>query len=397
MRRGPWHQCGDRSQTIARELLEEGAGVGVIMSPRDLSFAKAVEYAEKYHDLGADVLIDPQFYIPQFSNNNLASYPTSAYRTTVSQLRQIGDGEIGDLAAQLQVMNEAVGADGVVAPAVVYQASSPGIAELNARLFAAARAVGEEMGLPTYATVALGRSAVASADTVDEVLSHATALEPDGWYFGFEFERERIPSSREAVYRCGAAVLTLACTGKPVVHAYAGPMALLSFAFGATGAGIGQNQNLWRFSPSRFQPPTGQGGGGGAPPRFFSSTLWGTIVHPDDTALLPRDLADRVLTPSPFIGGTGAPPPDWPRKAAHRHMVYNVCETVAALAEISDPREVAGAAQERLRGALRLYQEIAQAGVFPRDNPDVYQANWANALDDLLNQNQDDFEFLAVI
>ena len=48
MRRGPWHQFGDKSQKLVEEQLEHNVGVGVIISPRDLALHKAIEYAQKY-------------------------------------------------------------------------------------------------------------------------------------------------------------------------------------------------------------------------------------------------------------------------------------------------------------------------------------------------------------
>jgi hypothetical protein len=397
MKRGAWHQCGDSSQTIARELLEMGAGVGVIISPRDLLFPKAIEYAEHFHGLGAEVLIDPQFYVPDYTNTKLASYPTAPHRTSVSELQKIGDADLSNLAAELQAMNAGVAANAVITPALAYQSSSPGIAELNARLFGAAKAASDAMGLPTYASVVLGRSAVASMPAINEAISHATALDADGWYFAFEFEAERIPTSRQEVYRCCDAGLTLACTGKPVLHAFAGPMALLSLAFGATGAAIGHRQNLWRFNPGRWQVSTEQGGSGAAPPRFFSSTLWGTIVHPDETARLSAAIRGAVITPSPFLGGATIPPQDWPRLAASKHFVFTVCEIVAGLAASTDARQIAHMAKERLQSGAAIYEQIVNDGVFMRDAPNAYHVNWCSALDDLLTHNNDDFDFLDLL
>lgn len=62
MKRGVWHQFGDRSQKLALEQLEQGVGVGVVISPRDLAQNKAIEYAPQYRAAGGDVLYDPQFY-----------------------------------------------------------------------------------------------------------------------------------------------------------------------------------------------------------------------------------------------------------------------------------------------------------------------------------------------
>ena len=71
MRRGAWHQCCDKSQRLVYEQLQNEIGAGVIISPRDLSMPSAVQYAQMYHDAGAHVLIDQQFYTPDFSNQPL--------------------------------------------------------------------------------------------------------------------------------------------------------------------------------------------------------------------------------------------------------------------------------------------------------------------------------------
>ncbi len=68
MQRGIWHQFGDKSQRLVLEQLQHHNGVGVILSPRDLSYDHAIEYAGKYRASNAEVLIDFQFYIPHFSN-----------------------------------------------------------------------------------------------------------------------------------------------------------------------------------------------------------------------------------------------------------------------------------------------------------------------------------------
>lgn len=390
MRRGAWHQFGHMSQRLALEQLEQGSGVGVIISPRDLSHPNAQSYAAQYHDLGAEVLIDQQFHVPHFSNKNLASYPTSQYRTTASQLHQLTDQELADLGKGMQQINGDLATDAVIAPAVVYEAGRPDIVRLNARLFAASKSVGDALSIPTLATVVLGSSVTSADHTVRSILSHATALDADGWYYAFEFGAERIPSSRERVLRCCMAGLTLVCTGEPVLHAYAGPMGLLSFAFGATAAGVGHFQNLWQFNTGRWGPTEQQGGGGDAPPRFFSAPLWGTIVHPDETVQLPQSLRNQILTDSPFRT-------PWDRWQANKHLVYAICSTIATVASQVDPRECAQTVKSVLSGAVNLHAQIASLGVSLRDQTKTYQANWINALDDLLSMHGSDFDYLELL
>ncbi len=396
MQRGVWHQCGDRSQKLVEEQLQQGAGVGVVLSPRDLSRDNAIEYSGSYREAGAEVLIDHQFYVPDFTNTHFDSYPISNFRQSVSALNKISDQDLVSFQNELRNDSAALNASAVIAPAVVYEAGRTDILQLNSRLFSAAKEVAAKLQIPIYATVVLGKSVTSSDQTMQSMLSQATALNSDGWYFGFEFEEERIPSTREMVRRCCVAGLTLACTGKPVLHAYAGPMGLLSFGFGATGVGIGHSQNLWRFTRDRWAPASGQGGGGDAPPRFFSKALWGTIIYPDETSQLPVALRNQILSPSPFSTPVAANL-KWNRWDAGKHLVYIIAQQISSMANEADPQANAKAAIDLLGNATTLHTAVQQNGVFLADRANIYQANWKLALEDLLKDNETDFQFLKLM
>lgn len=395
MRRGVWHQFGDKSQLLVKEQLENGAGVGVILSVRDLKREAAIMYAAQYHGLGAHVLIDPQFYNPGFHNQKLATYPINQFRASISTLTQISNTNLEQMASLLKIDHADVNADGLIAPAITYEAGRQDIVNLNKRLFEAAKQVGNELGIPTYATVMLGRSVTSSGPTLDAILSQATSLASDGWYFGFEFGQNRLPSSKEDVTRCCSAGLTLACTGKPVLHAYAGPLGLLSFGFGATGTAIGHAQNTWQFVRGRWDPSS-QTGGGAAPPRFFSRTLWGTIVYPDETSQLSLYLRNQVLTHSSFSSPTASGLP-WSRWDANKHLVSIICSTVSAIATTMNPRVNASDAKQLLDNAITLHEQIADSGLKLRDDTNVYQQNWSDAIGAVLSEKQDDYDYLDLL
>ena len=398
MKRGAWHQCGDKSQKLVVEQLKAGHGVGVILSPRDLTRDLAINYAAQYADLQAPVLIDPQFYVPDFTNENLDTYALSQFRTSLASLGQITDVELSALAAELETLGSELKVSGVIAPAAMYEAGRPDIADLNGRLFAASKSAGDALGVPTLASVTLARSVTSSDSTVADAVDAATALNADGWYYAFEFEEERIPSSREAVRRCCDAGLSLALTGRPLLHAYAGPMGLLSYGFGATAIGIGHSQNLWKFTRQRWEPPAGQGGGGDAPARFFSKALWGTVVYPDETHVMGVALRSQVLTATSFCDAVMATPPTfWPRWEAGKHLVCALAETSTELAALATARASADAARQRLAGAVALYGQIRQIGLQLKDNSDVYQENWRLAISDVLSNRSADYDYLELI
>jgi hypothetical protein len=396
MFRGAWHQCGDRSQILVEEQLQNGTGGGVVLSPRDLSRPRALEYAQRYRALGAEILLDNQFYVPGFTNPKFNSYPISALRASISSLNRITDTELNEFSNHLRIDHQELCANALLAPAVVYEAGRPEVVSLNERLFGAAKQVGDQLHIPTYATVVLGRSVAASDQTIAPVLSQVTALNSDGWYFAFEFEDQRLPSAQDSVRRCCAAGLTLACTGKPVLHAYAGPLGLLSFGFGATGIGIGHSQNTWRYTRDRWQPPGAQGGGGDAPPRFFSSSLWGTIIYPDETSLLPAPIRTQVITPSSFSAAVVANLA-WDRWLSGKHLVNILATTFTAMAGTQDPRANAQVAISRLQQAVALHQTIQQNGVFLADNTNVYQENWRLAMQEVLQDRSADFDYLDLL
>jgi hypothetical protein len=397
MRRGVWHQCGDRSQKVVLEFLRASTGVGVIISPKDLTYDNATDYAARYRDENAGVLLDPQFYEPEYSAGRLGTYPLVNFRRSIATLGALPTTEMTGFMNALEAENRSLQTEAVIAPAVPYEAARPDIIDLNARLFSAAKSVGDAIGVPTYATVVLGQSSTTS-DVAHTILSSATALDADGWYYGFEFAQERLPTDVEAIYRYCSAGLTLACSGKPVLHACAGPLALISFGSGARAAGIAFWQNLWGFNRARWQPPAGQGGGGDAPPRFFSSALWGTIIYPDEIAQLTQPLQAQIMVHSPYSGPTAAASGlPWKKWDAYKHLVHVNAATIKPLADLRDARQAMSSAVALLNAANGLHSTIRNAGLRLKDNTDGYQAAWAAAGTRMLTDNSDDYDYLAMI
>ena len=399
MKRGLWYQFGDRSQKLVLEQLSHGVGVGVVLSPRDLAPNKLTEYAQEYHTKQAHVLIDQQFYVPDSTIGKLGEHPLQKYRKTVSELNKISDADLADLAKELVESHKAVSADGVIAPAAVYEAGRPDIDALNARLFRVARQVGQALGKPVYSTVVLGHSITTSDATVTSALSAATALQADGWYFAFEFDEHRIPCEMASVARFLGAGLTLAETGKPVLHAFAGPMGLMSFGVGATGTAIGHSQNLWQFTRARWLPSESQGGGGDAPPRYFSDALWGTLVYPDEWAQLSQAQRAAFLSPSPYstVVTTAGPFAAWDRWESNKHLLFVLAKRIAAMAAVSSAKENAKAASAHLATADSHYGGIASGGIILKDNANGYHASWKRAIDSILTSRSGSYDWLDLL
>jgi hypothetical protein len=401
--KGVWHQFGHNSQTLALEQLQQGIGVGVIISPRDLKLERAEERSVQYRALSAKVLLDYQFYVPDFTNQKLTSYALDDFRNSVNSLRQVGQQDLDTLSSTIEEQNRRLATTAVIAPAVLYEANRPERLELNTKLFEAAKRAGDAIGVPTLATVGLAHSTVVSPHSISDALSHATGLACDGWYFLFEFSESRIPCERAEVLSCGSACLTLAANLKPVIHAYAGPMALLSFGFGATAAGIGHSQTLWQFDRSRWAAPVEQQGGPGATaPRFFSSSLWGTVIYSDEVIRIPPSVRSLVMTHSPHSQVITDPAThgtvEWSRHLADKHLVHVLGETATSIAARSSARASAQGAIEHLAQAGSIFTSIQNVPVLlKQESQCVHQTVWRGAMQQLLAERSDDYDLLELM
>lgn len=397
MKRGGWHQMGYNSQKMIDEALANGCGVGAILSPRYLNYDATQKYAAKYRDSGASVLLDPEFYVPGTEVGKVHTYPSAELRSSVSEFLKISDADIEELSNAIEQENKAIGATAVLAPAVPYEAARDDLVELNRRLFVAAKQVGDAIGIPTYATVVVGSTAT-TPELVSEMLSGPTQLDADGWYFHYEFSEGRLPNNENEIYSFCIAGLTLACTDKPILNSSVGPLSILSFAIGASATAVTFRQNLWGFERAKWEAPPESGGGGGAPARFFSASLWGTIVQPDEVSLLPAELREAVLTHTEHSAPVAAAPLlPWKKWDSYKHMVQILIDTANSHAALKNSRGAATAASAMLMRACKLHADIAKAGYRLKDETDSYQAPWLNALQRVIEDRKDDYAWLRAL
>ena len=311
-------------------------------------------------------------------------------------LKAISETDLSKLGQSLESLNRSLATSAVIAPAVIYEAGQSDLERLNRRLFSMGKAVGDAIGVPTFATVFFGRSITSAPSTLKQAISEATSLDADGWYFAFEFPPDdRLPSSDVDVSRCCDTGLTLAETGKPVLHAFAGPMSLISFGFGANGAGVAHDQIMWHFHRKRWEKPTGKGGGGDAPQRIFSTGLWGTIVDQDETLVIPKEILNEAVVQTPYSSVMMINLP-LDKRSASRHLVCSICKFVDSRISPFKAREAANRAVEVLDRAVALHARIREQGIYLKDNTDVYQAPWRNALTRVLNEQSARYDFLEM-
>ena len=74
-----------------------------------------------------------------------------------------------------------------------------------------------------------------------------------------------------------------------------------------------------------------------------------------------------------------------------------LAQQFSKMAAEKDPRKNAKTAIALLEKAISLHAVIQRSNVFLADNTNAYQANWKAALEDLLRDNQGDFDFFDLM
>lgn len=400
MKNGGWHQVTHGTQNLVHDLLGEGIGSGVIIGPRYLALDTLSGHARRYLEAGAEVWFDPEMYVPGFSKDHYNQYSSSVMRMPLPDLLQrVADTNFLEAVEKaLIVDNSQLGSTALVAPAVPLESARPEIQQLNQHLFSAARSAANKLELPVIASVAMGRSITDPLIAARE-LAISTSFDPDGWLFQFESSDDRLPIDIDWLCAFGVSSLILASTNKPLVHNSVGPLGLLSIPVGASAAAITYAQNCWGFKRSRWPlvVEKQRGGNGGAPRRFFSGSLWGTVVHPDETKKI-RDagLFDKIYTDSPYSDLVkNSPEADWTHAESRRHFVHNVISEIEKQ-KLLTSREAAAHVLALLKEAVQRHNLIAQKQVPLKDGTNEYQANWHNSLAHLLKNYQIDYEWIEL-
>jgi hypothetical protein len=89
------------------------------------------------------LLLDLQFFRSTFENRHTPSYELDAYRQSVSELKKLSSSQLTGLTRSIEKLNRRFRTVGVIAPALMYEAERPDIADLNRTLFEAAKSAAE--------------------------------------------------------------------------------------------------------------------------------------------------------------------------------------------------------------------------------------------------------------
>ena len=152
------------------------------------------------------------------------------------------------------------------------------------------------------------------------------------------------------------------------------------------------------------------GGGTQGGTRVFSAALWGTLVHPDETARLEASLREGLFSPSPFISSFD-PQVQISKKDAGKHAVHVMMEFVKPILTSNDSCiQKLQRVSKHLAQATLHYQRVAEQlarlhleerpgakPVRPMDKADAYHEPWMASLARIEKDRSHDLEYIDAL
>lgn len=243
-------QFGHGMMALSKTLVEEWGAGTVILSPRNVAEDRQITLADELRGAGADVLFDPQFYVPHQRHTKLRRYgywPGAYDRSmfwTGSGLSEMLDGLI-ELNAQL-------GAAAVILPGPYCETVDHDWLQIQGQIIAAARE--KDANARLYATLALSAEATRNNHQVHELLDDAAEWNVDGVYLCFQHPQTAYLVEDAAWL---ANVLDIAASfrlrGRYVILGYCNHQQLIAACAGVNEIAAGTWMNLRMYMPETFR------------------------------------------------------------------------------------------------------------------------------------------------
>jgi len=378
-----YHQCGHNFVWNLQSLRDDGVGEGVIISPVNVK-ADRIEARISRSVLDRSFL-DPQFYLPHDSKNNLESYPffpanvLGGFNTTEYEAHAF------DVARACLTFQHDLGLRYLVIPTRYFDDLPTDyldqLGSLFVEPFLEARAAAG-IDKPILLTVIAKGVHLEAGVARDELLSWATSFaEISGVYLILD-HRSNSKQIKNPAFLAGALrfVRALRLNGLEVHIGYGGLEGLLYSIADPTSVTVGSYENLRSFGTLRLESRE-RGPQRGPRPRIFSGRL---LQWLEDTALPPiRELVPdwvALFDESPYreflLDQESAL--NFQRAEIYKHYFYIFAGQVAALPALD---ERLGYVREAVIGALEAFDMIRTRTVLlDSDSDGSPLPAWMNAM-----------------
>ena len=241
-------QMGHGMQKMCEELINKWGKGTVILSPVNMACDKLESYSKKIHNLGGEVLFDPQLFFPKGANDKLKLYeywPDENATFSTKTTLEITNEEIFKI-------NDVINSQKIILPSI--QLNESNIDKIMQQMIESTVYFREKTNKKILATIALYPESIRSETFVESLINTVSSLDVDGFYIV-----PQPPNSEyiitDALWMIGMLKL-LTClkfTKKEVIVGYSNHQGLIYSLANVDAIASGNYMNTRAFSPTKFK------------------------------------------------------------------------------------------------------------------------------------------------
>lgn len=398
---GPYfyHQFGYGDGERCYEMLQNGYGHGVILSPQKLKDHLLTRWSSKYANLkNVHLLIDPEFYAPSdIPHNRQVSSRVDTTRALADN--QLSNVIVKDYLDRQHILN----ATEFIIPGIAAGSIDNQWLETLTLLCRAGRSWLESnaSGHPVFATLAISHDIVANASSRRSVLNRLVGLDVDGYYLAVELKNDTLPSDENFIVGLLDLIYRLKINGKKVLLSRSDYWAVLCFPFGLDRFASGARQDSRKFKVTKFRPDLSE-----KPPYIpfrrpvimWSSKLMGGVRFPDDAALLyEQGIWQELDNQSPYAKLFDGTPPteiaeskNFKEGDSFQNYAWQMWNTAQQF-QTQSPLERIELVRDQLSHALSWHSTRQQRGISYNNGINAsHLRSWLSGFNTYLTQVQDE-------
>ncbi|MFA7339639.1 MAG: hypothetical protein WC028_22850 [Candidatus Obscuribacterales bacterium] len=226
----------------------------MILSPRDIPSKNLQTIASDAINCGADILFDPQFYLPHADHKTLCEH--SYWPKNYSTGAFFAGYGLSELLDELGKLNSLLGSIGFILPGIHASTIDDAWLKYHKMIAEAAVDKGFRDGFKLFATVALSAEALVDDDQVHELLEEIESWPVDGIYLVCEHPKgEYLVSDTNWLVNQLDLSAGLRLQGKEVISGYSNHQSLILATASVNAIASGTWMNVRSFPPEKFVIP----------------------------------------------------------------------------------------------------------------------------------------------
>src|ERR1039458_6661822 len=245
-------QFGFNMRPTTMELLQNGCGAGVVLSPRDQNDKQLIKTAAEINDFGADLLFDPQCFAHDSDHTKLTAhgYFSEFKSTTTSNI--ISSAGAAKILKKLFALNVALETKRIILPGTLADPVSDPWFAFQEKIVQEALKI--FTGYELFATVALSNTVMLDEAQIEAVVERAAKWQVNGFYVVVQSTSYL---SESPVWLANLLILTsgLKLLRKEIIVGYCSHQMLSLACANVDAIASGTWLNVRAFDPAKFYIP----------------------------------------------------------------------------------------------------------------------------------------------